>query len=374
MLPILISMTLVGLAPAGRVADEAQELLQTIEALQQPVQDCQCEFEGKSWAPGQKMKENFQLGEDELIDSFSGTFIWKAGGDFRSDSLHRGVLRKEGLVRVTLVVRMKENRAERYHRMNDAAVGQSEILQPWKEVFSSWSLDSPRNIRFLEEMEHDVDNEFHVCLVHDDQIDGRPLKVLEIRLKLDDSTQQLARRYWVDLRRSGQVVRVEMYLRGEQRLSRTDVTLAPFKVGDQEVWMPVSAESTGYATGDAKNPVSAKPEVRESLFVVKGTMEFNKHPKPEAFTIKYKPGTPVSDHLQKLTYEFGQQKISERPSKSEMGRMLKEQLAQADEQKSLLAVADLSEDPWWTKPWLVWSFGGLVVLSLALLWTQRRGR
>ena len=38
-------------------------------------------------------------------------------------------------------------------------------------------------------------------------------------------------------------------------------------------------------------------------------MEFNKRPGPEVFTIKYKPGTPISDNLRKLQYEFGQQKI-----------------------------------------------------------------
>ncbi len=59
---------------------------------------------------------------------------------------------------------------------------------------------------------------------------------------------------------------------------RGDVELAPFKVNGVEVRMPVSGEIVSYATGDPKNPVSKTPRVIDTIRVVDGSMEFNKHP------------------------------------------------------------------------------------------------
>ncbi len=157
-------------------------------------------------------------------------------------------------------------------------------------------------------------------------------------------------------------------------IARRDIELAPFKVGDSEVWMPVAAEQAGYSSERRDEPpITSEPTVLEKVYVVKGTMEFNKHPGREVFTIKYKPGTPISDSLRKMTYEFGQQKISPRPTRAETEEMLKDQLAQAEEQKSRPVVATMSEGfPWST--WLAGGFGALVVISSILLWFQRRGR
>jgi hypothetical protein len=33
------------------------------------------------------------------------------------------------------------------------------------------------------------------------------------------------------------------------------------------------------------------------IYIVAGTLEFNRHPPPSTFSAKYKPGTPVTDHL-----------------------------------------------------------------------------
>jgi hypothetical protein len=102
-------------------------------------------------------------------------------------------------------------------------------------------------------------------------------------------------------------------------------------------------------------------------------MEFNKRPGPEVFTIKYKPGTPISDNLRKLEYQFGQQQIGLNPTKAEKEKMLNDQLAKAEQQKSALVVASTSEGFAWTSL-LPWGFGAAVVISLIAPWIQRRGR
>ena len=165
---------------------------------------------------------------------------------------------------------------------------------------------------------------------------------------------------------------VESYASGELMKDRLDIRLAPFKVGNDEVWMPVRGESVGYGAIVDKRPVVTKePTSFETLYVVDGTMQFNTRPGREAFTIKYKPGTPVSDNLRKLKYEFGQQKIGLKPTKADAERSLNEQLAKAEEQRLELVVAPLSQGFNWSL-WTAFGFAAIALVSTLFLWIQRR--
>jgi hypothetical protein len=268
-------------------------------------------------------------------------------------------------------VRAQEHRAEQYTSFGDSPFGNATICDP-KDIRTG--PPSMRTIFLLDRMKREVADSALDASVSDDQIDGRPLKVLNIALAgLPDS---LMFRYWIDLKRNGHVVRQEEYLRPNNVTavaSRLDITLASFKAGKAEVWMPVSGESMGYmAVVDSRPTVMKTPQAVERTYVVDGTMEFNRHPGPEVLTIKYRPGTPVSDNLRQLEYEFGQQKVPPNPNKREVESLLKEQLAEAEKQKATLVVASTSEgSPWST--WLAWGFGTLVVVSSIALWIQRRG-
>ena len=137
--------------------------------------------------------------------------------------------------------------------------------------------------------------------------------------------------------------------------------------------MPVHGVYQGYGAFDNKDmPIVVKsPTYISTLYVVGGTMEFNKKLGPEAFRVDYKMGTPISDELKKLNSEYGQQKIVLRPSKAEAEKMLKEQVARAEAHKNELVVATgLGGFDWWS-----WAGGGLVLIalgSLVALGVQRR--
>ncbi|MGC8644431.1 MAG: hypothetical protein ACP5XB_31595 [Isosphaeraceae bacterium] len=346
--------------------DEARLLLDTIESLQQPVEDFQCEFEGQTYHLVKEVAEQQKLGKDGLAESFSGSFAWRRGGDFRYDRLKRDLTLGGKIMRQAAVVRMQESRAELYMRMNDEPNGAARVLHP-RQLLASWDLHSPRDMFLIDELRYDVNNETHLASVADDRISGRSVKVLKIGFKINNVT---FRSYWIDLSHGGHVVRAEFYgFKDPTKPSaRRDITLASFKVGDAVMWMPVSAEQANYVTETLK-----EPGVREKLYVVNGTMQFNTHPGPEVFTMKYKPGTPISDSLRKLQYEYGQEKIREEPTRAEVEKMLKDQLAEAEKQKSTLVVAQTSAGSGWYA-WLPWGFAALVVISLAALWIQRRGR
>jgi hypothetical protein len=367
MVPLILSTLMLVLnGQDGRVKNDAQLLLDTIASLQEPVEDFRCEFEGTVRLKG-KNAQKARVGERGLFESFSGVFIWKKGGDTYSDILHRKVA-DSLLARETLVVRVGRQQAEQYHRLNDASLGYAVIRSP-KEA-NSWQTSCLGSIFLIDKIKRDVADERLEASVQDDLLDGRQLKVLNIAIKgVPDS---VFFRYWIDLKRSGHVVRHEGFRPGRILLSRLDIKLAPFKVRDAEVWMPVAGDYLSYADiGDKQSIVVKEPALISAIYVVGGSLEFNKRPGPEVFAVKYKPGTPISDNLRKLTYEFGQQKLAPKPEKAEVEEMLKTQVAMAEQQRTELVVASQSERFDWISL-TFWGFGTLAVISSVILLIQRR--
>jgi hypothetical protein len=367
MVPIILSVSLIAFTGEDTGArKDARLLIDTIESLQHSVQDFRCEYEGTTRFMG-KVAQDMKVGGDGLYESFSGVFIWERGGDTRSDSLHRRAADGQ-IARESLAVRMHEHQAEEYRRLDNAPLGFAVIKNP-KEVMIS--KDGNLGLIFLvDQLKRDVADEFLDPSVLDDRIGGRPLKVLNFALK--GVPGSVLRRYWVDLGRNGHVVRSENYAPPKVVMGRVQIELAPFKVGDAEVWMPVSGESVGFAALVDKKPVvTNEPTSTCRIYVVGGTMEFNKRPGRGVFTINYKPGTPISDNLRKLTYEFGQQQVGQKPTKADAEKMLSEQLSKAEEQKANLVVASPSEGVDWASL-MFWGFSALVVISSVVLMIQRR--
>ncbi len=92
MFSILVAMSLIAF-PGQRddpARNDVELLLDTIDALQQPVEDFQCEFEGAIRFLGKEEKGSPKIGPNGLYQSFSGIFVWKRGGDIYTDILRRG--------------------------------------------------------------------------------------------------------------------------------------------------------------------------------------------------------------------------------------------------------------------------------------------
>jgi hypothetical protein len=347
---------------------DVKRLIDTIDSIQKDVDDFRCEFEGSLRFKGQvAQSEKKNVGEDGTYDTFSGVFVWKKGGDTQSNSLHR-LHRDDRIVRENLVVRMGERQAEYYTRLNDTPLGITKIDDP-KDV-NSWRPGCLGRIFLIDKIKREAADDQLELSAEDDETAGHPLKILNVALK--NVPGSLLHRYWIDLRRNGHVVRFEGYAPGKIMNSRIDIKLASFKIDNAEVWMPVFGEGRGYGALVDKKPIVTKdPTSLETIYVVDGTMEFNRHPGRDVFTIKYKPGTPISDNLRQMTSEYGQQKIGLKPTKVDAEKMLNQQLAKAEEQKEELVVASTSGGFDWAG-WAAWGMGALLLVSLIALGVQRR--
>lgn len=345
---------------------DALSLLNMIESLQAEVKDFRCEYEGTVVFKNEDVKKARKLKEDGLDESFSGVFIWKSGGDTYVNALHRhepdGTINREQLI-------VTKDKAVHDLRQNDSPLGSGAISDPlFVNPDRSGSLGE---IFLIDTMKRLLSMKALAASVSDEESEGRKLKVLTFKLK---STGQLFQRFWIDLRRGGHPVRRETYSTNNALVGRNTIDLARFQVDGSEVWMPVSGEIEGHASiKDGKPYFPKEPTMIEKVYINSGTLEFNKRPPPATFSIKYKPGTPITDNLRRVQTEFGRQQVGRRVSKPETESMLREQLANAENQrKELVAGSPERNGPGWTS-WLVWIFGSCALIaSLALLIARRR--
>src|SRR4051794_36938879 len=170
-LVVMSTLSFFGDVDSGR--QNAMILVDTIESLQQPVEDFRCEFEGTMLFKGSVgANEKLKVGEDGLYESFSGLFIWKRGGDTYSDNLIRRAF--DGTIaRESLVVRMRENRAEKYYRLNDASFGSS-VIKGVNEL-NSWKSNSLGYIFLIDKIKRDVADQGLEPSVGEENLDGIPL-------------------------------------------------------------------------------------------------------------------------------------------------------------------------------------------------------
>ncbi len=114
---------------------EAQLLVDTIESLQQPLEDFRCEFEGTIRYNRTAFElRKLEFRDDGLYESYNGVFIWRRGGDIYADVFRRRVPYNTTW-RETLVVRMSERKAEQYIRPNDATIGGGHVGDPGQIFF-----------------------------------------------------------------------------------------------------------------------------------------------------------------------------------------------------------------------------------------------
>jgi hypothetical protein len=212
----------------------------------------------------------------------------------------------------------------------------------------------------------------------DVMLDDRSYRLVEFQIappKSDgDSGHFTGQRIWVDMARGCHPTRRESYSAGSL-VSRATVALQQFSLpSGGPIWLPVSGTVEGFAEVDDNKKLYFASEVQntEVLKIMTNTLQINRHPGDGAFALKYRPGTPVTDSLRDLRYEYGIQKTVA-GTRAEAEEQLREQLRVAEEQRSeLIASSQSREGMRWFEftPWL----GGVLTLAAACAIWYRRSR
>jgi hypothetical protein len=355
-------MSLVGVVTIG---GRQVEILAIIEALQSETKDFSCEFEGTFSFLDRAAVERLKLKDTGLLSTFSGTYIRDGTGRTYANTFERH--EPDGrVVNRQLVMRPERSESEVYHRETDDPIGVGTV-----DTISRLNSDVSGclgQIVLLDTIRLLAGSPSLRLEVTDDELDGIKLKVLTFSFK---QTKGVYQRFWVDLARRGLVVRREVYGSDGKVMKRTKIQLATLEVGDVEEWFPVSGVIEGHASiKDGKVVISKEVTNVERIYIVDGSLEFNKNPDPGVFTVAYRVGAAVSDNLRKLKYEFGQQKPLARATKAQAERMLRAQLAEAEAQKKELVAAPRDGMDWMS--WVPWLFGVAVLISLVAWQIQRR--
>jgi hypothetical protein len=362
---IVVAVAVSALAVAD---DQAQKLIDTIVALQAPLEDFRCEFEGivhvaSETAPGSDVVVG------ELHDSFSGMFLWRKDGDFWCDSFHEGAQTPRRIERRTMVARSRDHHAEEHRRFNDAVDGQRTFGSP--SIFRTrLDLEGPQGLLLLDDLRDQAPDEAHTVSVRDDQIDGRALKVLEIRVK---DINQLLRRYWIDLGRNGHVVRSEAYWTGERLRLRRDIKLAKFGLAGAEIWMPVSAEQVTYSPPSASETGEIQPESNTTISILNGTTAFNANPDAKNFAIDFRAGKPNSASGRRRSDQYDRQTLAAERIYAAAEKARKDLPAQ-ETHEDPGPKADILPENQSKLRYVEYGFGVVAVIALLRVWARRRLR
>jgi hypothetical protein len=364
----LLVAVLIGSAPHPD-QPTASELLEIMESLQSKIIDFECEYEGTQRALVPEMQKAFEANPDGVHGVYSGHFIYARPGRFHVDSLQREV--KSGkVINVITAVDETKDEAEYYRRNYDKDWGEAfKVPLIRKYVDDSGSLGiilSPIwRIRQYLTRKHLNPS------VEDTLVEGRPMKLLTFT---DTNVNCVVLRYWIDLNRDGHVVRNDGYTSIDGSLvGKTLISLKQFNIDGEPVWFPVSGISEGFIfTRDNKLVYSKEPTQREEIYILLDTLKFNRNPPASAFKIDYKPGTPISDQLKKLRYEFGQQQPPPRLTRETAEKHLQEQLALANAQRKELVAPPPTQDGFDLSRAAPWIFGTAALICSTLLILQRR--
>jgi hypothetical protein len=361
---IVLSLAFTVIAVAD---DQTKKLIDTIDSLRAPLKDFRCEFEGTArTASGTAVGS--EKATEERHDSFSGTFLWRKDGDFWWDSFYEDTQASRLIERRTMVVRSRERRAEEHRRFNDVVDGQRSFGSP--SIFRTrLNLDGPQGLFLFDDLRDEAADEIHTASLQDDRIDGRALKVLEIRVK---DINQLLRRYWIDLGRNGHVVRLEVYWTGERLRLRRDIKLAKFGLAGAQIWMPVSAEQVTYSPPTASESGESQPESNATISMLNGTTAFNANLDAKNFAIDYRAGKPISASGRRRSDQFDRQTLAAERIDAAAQKARKDLPEEAHEDPG--PKADILPESQSGLRYVAYGFGVVAVIAFLRVWARRRLR
>lgn len=183
-------------------------------------------------------------------------------------------------------------------------------------------------------------------------------------------------RFWIDLERGAQPLRIERLIKPPKVASRIDLKLESFPIaGGKRVWLPVSGVKESFLR---KDEYVSDPVFRETYDVIRSTIRLNDHVPDSFFSVK-KPDLGAGADPLGLKLEFDEEWAKspppERTDPKSVEERLAKQLAEADRQSKMIDASSPAREFWSTT--LLVQLGLFTVGALLISWfivVMRRSR
>lgn len=346
--------------------------MKLIEAQSSSLSSFACEYEGTVLSPRPEYQKTYHLAPDGKYSEFSGVFTFRYDGACIEDSFQR-TKPKDSLHRCTILT--KAGTTTIFSRGEESRTGDGLVAPAHMGDFEREG--SFGRMFFL----HEIRQNFlydKARFIHEksEVLQGSRCEVLLFAFGADTSKLEecLVERYWIDFARGGNVVKHESS-RKKDLLTKTEVELREFKDREgQGHWLPYHGVRTAFGAADKSGKIvfDGKPSSIEDLYMLPSTLKLNEPMGDDRFSIKFRTGTPISDKLGQLQYEYGQDRRPPSASKAETAERLREHLREADKQGDELKAGSAERSgPGWTA-WLPWVVSLAAVAGLVFVLVSRR--
>lgn len=353
-----------GIHPSSGQPIDDHQLLRAIDALQAPLRDFYCEYEGE------RLEDKEVVGnESGRYRLYSGKFKFKQYDKFinniYNDFLATRINPQRRLSTETLLA--TEAKFQVFNRADGATGGGLTRHVTASDLDITGSYGRIFLVRCLRELLKYSKKR----LVYEgtEEIDGAPCERYAIVLGREPYPIEtgLVDRFWIDMGRNGHVLRHEEWNKGQLLTTASEIVLEDFGVGGDTIWLPVSG-TVKSVDGDVTNSV-------ENYRVLHGSVKINRGIRDAEFSIKYPVGTPISDHLRGVVYEFGQDRRPPPEDVTDAQARLQEALRKAQDTRSELVAASWSRGGWtnWAfwAPFSVFLAGALATVALSIARARR---
>lgn len=344
----ILPFALLGLiAPTspGQSASDG-ELLQAIDALQAPLQDFYCEYEGE------RIEDKQSLGNDSGVSHrFAGIFRYKAKDSYINDIFDDTLPTRRNPERSLGARVILSNGTEtqpgfsRTKRTSSKPFTRHATSSDFLETGSCGRIFLVRSLRELLKYDKKL-------LVDEgtEEVDGVSCRRFAFVMgqKPYSIETGLVERFWIDMGRGGHVLKQERWSRGQLRSTTSEIVLEGFEIQGKTVWVPIS----GTARILHDDEVSGEEHYR----VLKETIRINQGIRDTQFSTWSAMGTPISDHLRRVVSEYRQEQRQKPPPPSkptaDPQTRLQEALRKAESSGVKVVAGSWSREG--STPWIFW--------------------
>ena len=356
-----------------------EDLCNLVRGFQRELVNLECEYEGSIVFTKEIMNTN----QDVPNTLFTGLFLRRADGAWLYDGYEKGPGHSGDRVyrKTTAILHGQRSVLGRY--IDQAKAGGGEITDA--RFPRLYEQGSPTQVLCIDHLVSGLDDpDKRLEIQRAETVGGHRCQVLDLIEGSDpakDHQYTITWRFWIDLERGGNPIRIEKTYPGREMITRLVVDdVEQFDAGERKLWLPTKATFEGFAWGGPNRTIVRKsfPTSRERIFLIRDSIRFPKEIPDSRFKVNYTTGTMISDNLKQKQVEFSKQKPvvaneGKRPTRDESEHQLQEQLRLAEEQKKELRASSWEREGDFPLGVVALVVGSVVVLAVGgfLLLRQR---